>query len=1573
MAIDKLIPQYLNSDTDQKLVKSVEMTDNLNVRVSNDDEGTAGVVKNIKGTNVVSNKTASDAFPSGENRVIGSVANEQNKEILFLVWNSLNKHGIYRLDMTTEKYQKLYQDSVLGFKKFSHAECSVVINKENETLLYFTDNVNPPMKVNVNRLLLGSYPSTLTSGTDEEKLLSLTVAKQPPLKAPTYIVKNNPDVSGTSRIKNNNYQFAYKYIYVDGEHSALSPYSSISIANSQLVDGFNTDEAKDFFNQIDVFGLNSIADVDKIVFYARKVNGQFYEIAEVDNSSNTASVKIEFTDNVIGSFLSQNEQNKIYDNVPQLARAQSIAGNRLMYGNYVEGYENIDTDVELISNYHDNPNTVEIDVSLKAGKVDSDGAVRAIDIDFSNVSATTVDSKLLLNFFIDFENVYVSGSGGEAQIILGSADLIVNYKTTDDAGDEKLVNYIARQIQGKDIIQALEDKFDSFLGSGQTFNPAITFTSEGLQVKEIIDVPANTSVAAIRNLVKGRLTSKDYRMFLNPTEDDRRYSYLKDAPTGIFDRVTSLFSSESASFKGTVDMEFSFNQATVDADRYYVGAKTSRVELTVHEFNHNDGRITDIISATKFSLPYNLFIFPDATLSEGSCVLSDSLVGDRSFKSGSSHKLGLVYYDNRGRTSGVQELGDVYVNYFNDRGQEDGLQGKSSIVMRLSHNPPSWAKRWSPVYTGKGDIDLKFQYGVKGAFIPTNNIERETSFSSDEKIYISINSLFNKDSSYTKSSSALIEYKYQKGDTLRIIESGGNRTFKEEFEIVDYVTLTKDNSNPILEKISEKAIDATTGDFLVVKNNPSAAGFTYNSVISKTSKWFEKCIVEVYNPSKEVEDEVYYEIGKSYSITSGSHDDERPSGNISITVKAGDSTSAAAVKVHADKKVFKGDKLNLGGVTITVGNVYVSNIDKTLYQIRGTATATVTAGTYTVQSTEKVIEVSNGDIYHRARNCFVYDDQIDSFTYSSTSNNSSLVVFIEDYSVSDFFKSKASSIGRPFSYIPNAKKIRRKASITYSDVYVVDSDRLGLSSFNLSLANWKDLQLTDGGVQSMISRNEALTVIQQSKALNIPINRNLIEYSSGDAGISVAKNVLGSESYYAGDFGTTNPESVVERFGVVYFVDSRAGKVLRLSADGITPISDKGVNSFIEDQFKELLTITDRVRAVGGFDPDNDEYLVTVEPVYNRNITVGTDLGSLPVDDGGLVTFQGITFVTASALWNIFGSDWDDFCGNWGDWGNGIVYVDSAFQTQNILVDSAFQSSNSTINIIITDTAYSFTAIGTLNLSTGVVTLPSTTCEGTSITLGSTSTASQGFTISYKHKERVWGSKYSFKPACYVNINNDLYSFFETGSGLVWKHNENETRNNFYGTQYNSIIESVSNFNPSMIKVFEALGIEGNGTWSGVLTTSDQSTTIGTTDFDEREGHRYSMIFRDTSASTGHKIYLGKVASVSDDKITFTTPINKIPFVSGDELKTASGSALTATGNTVSAITERKVIQCGATVSGVSVNDDIFVEHTSRVDGDPMRDVFLKIRITSSDTDAFEVHALSVSYDRSRLHNDRVN
>lgn len=582
--------------------------------------------------------------------------------------------------------------------------------------------------------------------------------------------------------------------------------------------------------------------------------------------------------------------------------------------------------------------------------------------------------------------------------------------------------------------------------------------------------------------------------------------------------------------------------------------------------------------------------------------------------------------------------------------------------------------------------------------------------------------------------------------------------------------------------------------------------------------------------------------------------------------------------------------------------------------------------------------------------------------------------FVEDKSVSDFFRSDYMSIGKPYGYIPEAKRLRRKSSVTYSDAFVIDSDRLNLSSFNLSLANWSDLDISHGGIDRLIPRGDALTVLQESKASQLPIGRNLIEYASGDTGVTVSKNVLGVPSYYAGDFGTAgNPESAVERFGVVYYADSKAGKVIRLSADGITPISEKGMDSFFQDSFKRILESSSNIKIIGGFDPDNGEYILTVEPNYLSSVTIGSDVYEVSVDSEDNVIANQINYTSSTIIWNSLGSLWNVYCGNWEDAGNGVIFIDQLNTGGGIFIDDELAGSSATITIVITDSSYSFIAIGQINLSTNVITFPSTTCGQETITVGTSEQENSGFTIAYKHKEGVWGSKYSFKPTNYVNINNKLYSFNNNNSGLMWKHNVNETRNNFYGTQYESIIESVSNYNPSMVKVFEALGIEGSGTWSGLLTNLTQSTTLGATDFDTREGNRYAMIPRDTLVSTGHQIYLGKVESISGDKITFTTPVNTLPFVIGDDLYTAVGSTLTDTTINITGITDKKTIQCSSTVVNTSVGDNIFVQHNSRVDGDPMRDVFLKIKLTSSDTTPFEVHALSLSYDRSRLHNDRVN
>ena len=61
-------------------------------------------------------------------------------------------------------------------------------------------------------------------------------------------------------------------------------------------------------------------------------------------------------------------------------------------------------------------------------------------------------------------------------------------------------------------------------------------------------------------------------------------------------------------------------------------------------------------------------------------------------------------------------------------------------------------------------------------------------------------------------------------------------------------------------------------------------------------------------------------------------------------------------------------------------------------------------------------------------------------------------------------------------------------------------------------------------------------------------------------------------------------------------------------------------------------------------------------------------------------------------------------------------------------------------------------------------------------------------TITYSENLQGWTSFHSFEPDWMAGMNNDFYTF---KNGKVWKHHSNATRNNYYGTQYNSVMQTV--------------------------------------------------------------------------------------------------------------------------------------------------------------------------------------
>ena len=72
-------------------------------------------------------------------------------------------------------------------------------------------------------------------------------------------------------------------------------------------------------------------------------NGNIRAIEKINklqnNIADNALVQYDFSDSKIFTVLPSSEILRLYDNVPRLAQAQTLMGNSLIYGNYLEQYD----------------------------------------------------------------------------------------------------------------------------------------------------------------------------------------------------------------------------------------------------------------------------------------------------------------------------------------------------------------------------------------------------------------------------------------------------------------------------------------------------------------------------------------------------------------------------------------------------------------------------------------------------------------------------------------------------------------------------------------------------------------------------------------------------------------------------------------------------------------------------------------------------------------------------------------------------------------------------------------------------------------------------------------------------------------------------------------------------------------------------------------------------------------------------------------------------------------------------------------------------------------------------------
>jgi hypothetical protein len=83
-----------------------------------------------------------------------------------------------------------------------------------------------------------------------------------------------------------------------------------------------------------------------------------------------------------------------------------------------------------------------------------------------------------------------------------------------------------------------------------------------------------------------------------------------------------------------------------------------------------------------------------------------------------------------------------------------------------------------------------------------------------------------------------------------------------------------------------------------------------------------------------------------------------------------------------------------------------------------------------------------------------------------------------------------------------------------------------------------------------------------------------------------------------------------------------------------------------------------------------------------------------------------------------------------------------------------------------------------------------------------------GWTISYYPKERIWGSRHSYRPNMYGHTSKEMYSFAkgdfdrEEDVFLSWEHSNSKNPGRFYGKVYNFEIEFIDNTAQKEPKIF---------------------------------------------------------------------------------------------------------------------------------------------------------------------------
>ena len=1204
----------MNKDLDERLVSPSDYRDALNITVGSSEDDNTGSAQNVLGNTLISDLSTVIGSASVNAKTIGAVKVEALNLIYWLV-TSDNYDAIIEYNEIYNTTSRVLQCNKPGSALNFSADYIVTGINYVDGYLFWTDNYNPPRKINISRAK--SYGINSSQIADD-----LDVILAPPLYSPKIELKD--DGSDSNNLEDKFLYFSYRFKYIDGEYSSFSPFSAVGFEPST----FNLDYEKgnnsamtNKYNAIDLYfntGNRNVTDVQLLFKDAKSTSVYIVETLnkEKNNYEDFSEYSFRFKNNKTYLPLTSEQVTRLFDNVPLKAKAQDFVGNRLMYGNYTQFYDIIDSDGEDIKiDYtleYSSKNTA-VDTPIKTFRSDRDYEIGMVYLDDYGRCSSVLTCPTNTVFVPPSESI--KGNSIDVTIKHEAPSWATHYRFAIKQSKDEYYNLFPLTFYSDGLFRYFKinktdiDKFkvgDYLILKADASTP--TYSNKKYKVLELEQKEANF-------LGKNELPGLYFKI---------KVDSIIDIDGGVIEKIGSSGYGAGVTFKGTNKYNKSLfsgppqlpaNGLTMATRVHYGTGDPNAVSIVgALSSTYKYSRIT--ILATS-NTEYKVYI---KTLDEDSTTLGQE-VSSETISVGTTVVIGQIPFNFKVNTPTLTP-GDRYI--FNYKGNPD-----------VSYDTGSGYLNAAVINLHPSDTNTPIK---KGAIITLQVVTDRLNTVQD----FSLQTFKPSPADYIN----IEEWWFESGAFQEFIfyTSGGTNVGGRAVKFIrGYVGKAKGQNADYENNFITQAVTPDTFTYplnMVIVSSVDESGtkeqpqLIVNFSLTQSDK---EIIFETEGDDNPAD--IYHEISDTYPVENGNHIvrwsyedytfDSSGNTNLGQAVPGTEPTEDSIPHRFNEGDTVHIESKNINGSYIVTKVVDAYNI---VIDLSFPGAGPVIPGTISwsdfqrdqTVNTPALVRINNTSTVNSDFNCWAFGNGLESnriyddwneitYKYSPRVNTTT-----EDY-----------------------REIESINAICYSGIYGINTSVNKLNEFNLSLANFKYLDINHGSIQRLDSRDSDLLVFQQDKVSRVLYGKNLLFDAVGGGSVASVPEVLGTDIPFYGEYGiSNNPESFVRWGSERYFTDARRGAVLKLTGEGLEVVSSKGMNDFFRDDFRD----NPNTKKLGSYDPHNKLYILACNDdfVVPCKLSINRDFLSISRNAQSPNLFK----ITSNSDWNVtlvddgFGVDW---------------------------------------------------------------------------------------------------------------------------------------------------------------------------------------------------------------------------------------------------------------------------------------------------------------------------------------------